>query len=258
MSNETKNLATTQSGGSLERPAFLQGEDSRGTSHLTKDDIQMPRLALAQSLTPQVADAKEGFTTGVLFNSLTEEILGKGPLEFTVVRADAPRYIEFIPRDEGGGIRDYNVAPTDPRTQFTKDPETGKSIPPIATKFYDYIILMLPATPENFMDKIIALSLKSSGLKVAKTLNGLMRLRNAASFAGKYVLTTEMTQNAKGKFAIYKVKNAGWVDEPTYHLAEQVYETLKDREIKIDRDENPDDADPEAAAGSTDFNPHQM
>lgn len=228
---ETTEIATVSTAVSLERPSFLGANDHRGTDHLTKDDLQMPRIALAQQMSPQLDEGNsqfiEGLKQGDMFNSVTDEIIGKGPITFTVVRCDPPRYVEFIPREQGGGIKDINVPANDPRTQFGPNGET-----PLATKFYDFIIARI----DRSEFELIALSLKSTGLKVARQLNALMKLRNAASFAGAYTLSVVKEENAKGKFYNFSVKNAGWVDEKTYKMAEQAFEALKDRSVTIDRD----------------------
>lgn len=232
------------------RPDFIPKDDTRGTDHITKDDVQIPRLALAQGLTPQVLEGVEGFTVGVMFNSVTNEVYGKGPLDFCVLRGDKPRWVEFNPREEGGGVKDANVPADDPRTQFRRDDVTGKSLPPIATKFYDFIIARLPLT-ENPFDSIIALSFKSTGLKAARALNALIRMRNAPIFAGKYTVTTSVTKNAKGTFAVYQIANAGWLDRETYGKAEALYEAWKDRIVTVHMEG-------EADEGADDFNPDEL
>jgi hypothetical protein len=252
MPEETKStdLATTGST-ELARPSFLPTHDLRGTEHITKDDLQMPKLGLAQALSPQVQKTEPqyiaGLQVGQLFNNLTKHNYGEGPLEFTIIRADPPRFVEFIPRSEGGGVKDVNVPPNDPRTKFRTD-EAGKTIPPVATKFYDFVLLLLPTREP------IALSLKSTGLKVARQLNALMKLRNAPSFAGKYVMTTGTSKNAKGVFAVYQVQNAGWVDEDTFNFCSQMYEAFKDKTLIIDRE-----SDIHVPAGDdTDFDTSKM
>ncbi len=235
----------------MERPAFLSVDDVRGTEHLTKDDIQLPRIGLAQGLSPEIQDGDPKFISdlkvGMMFNNLTRQIIepAKGPIEFTVIRAERPRYVEFIPRTAGGGIKDFDVPANDPRTQFTRDPVSGQSVPPVATKFYDFIIMMLPVTtPQEAMQKIIALSFKSTGLKVARNLNGLMKLRNAPTFAGKYTLKTGMDKNSKGTFAVFQIANAGWVDEPTYKIAEAAYKGLEGKTVVIEREPGEEDEFP--------------
>jgi len=229
-----KELVKQENTSLTERPNYIKQGDTRGTDHITKDDLQMPRLALAQALSPQMqeGDAKfiEGLKVGDLFNNLTGDVFGKGPIDFTVVRADSPRGIEFYPLDEGGGIKDFSVPLDDHRMEFRTD-ENGKSIKPAATKFYDYVIMLVPSR------ELIALSFKGTGLKVARQLNALMKLRGTPSFAGKYSLTTGKETNKLGTFAVHQVKNAGWVTEDEFKWAEGVYESIKDKTLVIERDQ---------------------
>jgi len=207
-----------------------------GLEHIQQSDLKMPRLALAQKMSHEVDpdDPRyiDGLKVGDLFNDLTQMIYDQ-PLEFTVVRADPPHWIEFLPRTEGGGVKDMSVPEGDPRTAFTKD-ASGKSIPPIATKFYDFIVMLLPS------QEIVSLSLKSTGIPVAKQLNALMLMRNAPCYAGKYALSSGEGKNAKGVFKVYRVKNAGKTPDEDRIVASQMYENLRGRVIDINRE--PDDS----------------
>jgi hypothetical protein len=214
-------------------PAFVEKGDQRGTEHITKEDIKMPRVALGQGLSPQRIknDPKfiKGLELGDMFNDLTEEIYGTGPIEFTVVRADKPRGIEFYPIDDGGGVKDLDVPLDDERMMFTRD-EEGRPVKPIATKFYDFIILMLKTR------ELAVLSLKGTGLKAAKELNGLMMIKQGPSFLGKYSVTSSVETNSKGTFGVYRIKNMGNVEEEDYKLAESIFENVKDKRLDIERE----------------------
>lgn len=246
MSNDKIDVRPTNAA-MMERPAFIPVGDTRGTDHITKDDLRLPRLALAQGITLQVAEGKNGvdangvvvpFITGVMFNSFTEEIYGKGPLDFFIIRGDKPRGIEFFPRETGGGVKDMNVPLNDRRMQFRPDPEhPGQSLKPLATKFYDYIICMLPLNKDP-MKSVISLSFKSSGLKVATGLNLLIKYRNAPLFAGVYRINSIVDPNRrKGIFNNFNIENAGWiVDEELYKIAESLYTSLADKQVTIDRE----------------------
>ena len=232
-----------------ERPAWLGDARAEGAEHLTKDDLQLPRLALAQALSPQLdpdhASYVDGLKLGDLFNDLTGQIYGRGPLELAIARIDPPRYVEFHPREEGGGVKDLDVPANDPRTQFDKDPETGESRKPIATKFYDFVVVLLPSR------EVIALSFKSTGLRIARQLNSMIKLRNAPIWAARYAVSSTMTQNAFGKFAVYQIKSApasgdakaGWVDEATGAFTRQLFEGLKGKTLVIEREPGMDDAE---------------
>lgn len=225
------------------RPSFIP-QGVTGTEHIGRDDMQVPRLALAQSLSPEMLSSEpkfiEGLTVGDMFNSLTGEIYGKGPLEFTIVRADKPRGIEFYPREEGGGIRDMNVPLTDSRMQFTTD-GNGKTVKPIATKFYDFFVMLLPVG-DNAVERVVALSLKSSQLKTAKRLNTLVRMRGTDLYAGKYVINSAMEKGPKGTYAIFQVDNANWPDEATFGASKALFEMLKDKTVGVHEREAGDDS----------------
>lgn len=239
-----------------EAPAWLDS-GSEGTEHITKDDMQMPRFAIAQKSSPQVdpdsSQYIEGLEIGQFFNTLTGKIYGDGDMEqeFMVLRADPPRYIEFAPREEGGGVRDMNVPANDPRTQFTTD-DKGKPVKPIATKFYDFVVMLLPSK------EVVAMSWKSTAIKAAKELNGLIMDRRKPIYTGRYVITNVRKENAKGVFYVPVIRSAGtmsdpargWAPDPeTQALAKKIHLQLQGKTLDIDREGVHDDE------GDTDF-PH--
>lgn len=230
-------LQKIEPAGALAVPDFMKGDAGKGLEHLKKDDLQLPRLALAQGLSPQLVDGNakyiEDLKLGDMFNNLTGDIYGKGPLTFAVVRADPPRGIEFNPLNEGGGVKSFNVPLDDPRMLFGPNGEK-----PLATKFYDFVIAFLPSRT------LIALSLKSSQLKVARQLNTLMKLRaNVPVYGGLYTLASVQQTNRKGTFAGFTVKNAGNVqDEDSYTWLKKTNADLAGKTIVIDREDTADDA----------------
>lgn len=234
MANKEEELVALGTQGiEMTRPDFME-ESNEGLENISQEDMQMPRLALAQKMSPEIdeGDPKyiDGLKNGDMFNGLTKQVFGKGPLQFVVLRADKPRGVEFIPREEGGGIKDPNVPLDDPRMQFGPNGEK-----PVATKFYDFIIVLLPIG-EDISTRLVALSFKSTGLKTAKELNTLIRLRNRAVYAGVYTLTAREESNQHGKYFVYKVANGGWVADKTLYTAlGDLSRSLAQRSINIQR-----------------------
>jgi hypothetical protein len=245
-------LATQSQNTAMARPDFLKGDDHRGTEHIAKDDMQMPRLLLAQGLSPQLDPNSpkyiDALKNGQLFNSLSGTVYGKDPIKFYVVRADAPRWVEFIPREQGGGIKDPNVKFGDPRTQFRTD-DAGKPLPPIATKFYDYVLMFAEDGGGLWKQgELIALSLKSTGIKVAKALNTFIKMKNAPCFAGVYSIGVSSEKNTKGTYNVYALKDLGFVqDKALYDKLGEVFEALKDKDLKLDREDGDDTDFPHGA-----------
>lgn len=224
----------------LERPTG-KDEGILGNEGIGRNDILMPRIGIAQKMSPEIDPTNtaryiEGLQFTDLYHSLSRKKLGKGPLYFVILRRDDPRWIEFNPIDQGGGIRDMNVRAGDPRTKFAGNEK------PVATEFHDYIVLMLDGfDPKNPLDSIVALSLKSSAIKAAKHLNFLISLRGSKLLCkGVYALTTGLATDKKtgGVYAVYKFDNAGWLkpDSPVEKMALEMQEAWQYREIEVERE----------------------
>ncbi len=241
MSESEKDALEVKKPSALAVPEYLKEYegDKTGTEHITKDDMKMPRLTIAQKMSHQLDDQNAKYIEGLkflqVFNDLTEDIYSV-PLRFTIVRADPPRAIEFRPMDEGGGVIDMNVPINDPRTKWH-----GKEKPK-ATVFYDFFIML-----EDTLE-IVALSLKTTNLKTAKRLNSLMKLRFGPPFTQLYVLDVKREENDKGAYGIYTVVNASAVSEELLGASTQAHNSLKDRAIDL-KHENESDSESEVVEG---------
>ena len=230
MAKETE-LATTSASASA-RPDFVKVRGTAGREDLRREDIQLPRLLLAQALSPEIQETEANYIpnlkSGMLFNDLTKEIYGKETLRFWVIRQDVPRWMEFYPIGTGGGVKDFNVPEGDPRTEPDENGEVK------ATQFWDFVLMLL------HKDHIepIALALKGkSGSRAAKTLNGLITIRNADAFAGNYTVTPAMAKTPKGTFAVYKFLPDGWVSSlEEFGERRKIFEDFKDKTLNIARE----------------------
>jgi hypothetical protein len=247
----TEALAKT-SPTSLARPDFIPADDNRGTENIKTSDLILPRLSLAQPLSPELEEGGpkyiEGLKKGDAFNGLTKQVYGKNPINVVVVRVEEDRFVEFHPLDQGGGIKDLNVPADDERTKFHTD-ENGKTIKPLATRFSEFVALRLPEREP------ISLSFKGAGLKAARTIKSLIALRGKTpSFASIFTLTPTVITNQKGTFSVFNVALSGNVDEETFKEASKLYDAFKAREKEVvaalnknlEREPGSDDGDPTA------------
>lgn len=229
-----------------EVPEYLRTDAGLGTESITSDDVRPPRLRLCQSGTPQrkPGDAKQikGLNEMDMFNDLSGEIYGPGPLRFVVIKTLGTRHIQFAPMDEGGGVIDFNVAANDPRTQFTSAAD-GSRVKPVATKFYDYLI-WLPDSGE-----VVAWSLKSSQIKLAQTLNGNLkfpikladgtRVQNPPAWARTFSLTSTMERKDSFAWCNYVLHiEPGFTDNDTAALCAAQYAAFAGKKIEIAVDES--------------------
>lgn len=253
----TDAIATQQGTGGLpERPDFIKKGGMAGREHITSNDVKLPRLALAQSTHAQVQEGDpaqiEGLRPGMYFNDLTGVIYGKGPLQFVPIIGYPPKGIEFAPRSEGGGIVDRDVPLNDPRMQFTKDPETGKSVKPVATKFYDFVIYLVET------QELVALSFAGMGLKVATTLYGYIQGRDADIYTGLYTIESKPAKAAGGPYQAHVVKNFGWVTpEENVEKMKSMHDGLLGKNVDLGH-ERAAGADDGAGEGDTSFDPEKL
>lgn len=102
-------VATIDRGGALATTGGYDAEDvGMGFEDITIDDLTIPFLAILQSGNPQVKKDKglyiAGAEPGMLFNTVTQEIVdGKEGVLFVPVHR-IHKFIEWIPRDQGGGL----------------------------------------------------------------------------------------------------------------------------------------------------------
>lgn len=232
MPNELEKRGST----ALARPAFIKEGDTRGTENITSADIKPPALRIAQSTTKEIKKHEaalfiEGLSEGDLFNSTSRVIYGEGPVGIVIINQLGHRHIEFAPQNEGGGVLDFNVADNDPRTQFTTSVVDGKNVrvKPKATKFYDYLILIIGETENS----LATLSLKSTQLKKAVQLNTLLKQSKLPSFA--HLIHASAVPEKKGAFNIYGwlFQPAGYVSEAVYNEASRLYDKMLGKKIEV-------------------------
>lgn len=233
-------------------PSYIP-KSRRGFEDTQQSDLMIPRLALAQALSPQVTDGDPAripdLKVGDLFNSVTNQVYGREVI-VQVLRKMPLRAMEFRSVDNGGGVIDPDVPIGDPRLAWGTSGDK-KADKPKATLFRDFLAVILPGR------EVIALSFKSSGINAAKSLWGLATMSNRDCFAVALKIFTGVKLTPK-PHQIYKVEQVGWVSEADLLLGEEMYEAVKAIDAtKIDRghDEDPDAFEPaeyeaQAAAGA--------
>src|SRR5690606_5658261 len=143
-------------------------QDTRGLDGVDgADDITFPRLALAQKTSPQLDPSRpdkyiEGLKLFQMFNSLTGENFGNGPVKFVVIRS-SKRALQF---DAQNNIVDFHVPLDDPRLQFTTGPNSER-FKPVATLFRGYLVGRI--TGDGVVEPLV-LSYKGSQHGVAREL----------------------------------------------------------------------------------------
>ena len=251
-----------------EVPEYLrraEGVPPAGLENLAREDMTLPRLGIAQALSPQLSESDpkyiEGLRPGNFFNTITRENYGKTvqlvPLLFYKTR------ILFGPIDEGGGLRcqapDNLIGIGEPGGTCIKCPfsqfgsaRNGEGKGTACNQFFNYAALIVndgSVSPEG----LLVFSLKSSALKVAKDWNALIRIRNLDIFAGVYELTSVERKNDIGRWYEPVINPAGNVTKQTYEAAKIAYAAVSDLQRVGKLRSDVEDLNPDAPGDATEF-----
>lgn len=236
--------------GTMDRPKTLSKEDREAETY-SLDEVRLPRLAIAQGLSPQLVPTEgkyiKGLVIGQMFNDVTGEIYGEGPITVVPVRDHTTR-IEFDKNDRTVPI-DREVPANDARLKWTKSsPDLRRAdTPPAATVFAEFISLILK--PGKAPEKIVV-SIKTTNkqMREAATLwRTHIAIRGTKIYTGLYTLSTKIItgKNKDGQPTMYGVfieKNAGFIpaDTPSgaalIAYAKDFAASLEGKKIVVDRD----------------------
>ena len=248
-----------------EIPDFLKdkvggGNAQKGMEDVDSNDILLPRLGLCQSLSPQRRKGDKAFIPGLeegmLFNTVTGEIYG-ATLEIIMLYFFKNR-IKFNPIDDGGGIDCASPNGVDggritpqgcASCRFstwgngTTSDETGNDAPE-CTLYHNYMSFTFAGQQPS----PLALSFKSSGIKISKQLLAQIRLTRVPMFAKKYKVDVIEMRDGQNMWYEKKIVPLGYVDKEVYGSMEQLFDQLKAANIHVDTTGEEGDAsfDPDA------------
>lgn len=245
--------------GVMERPKSLDPNDLSGTEDITIDEIRLPRLCIAQGLSPQLVPTEgtyiKGLVIGQMFNDVSETIYGNGPISIIPLIRSVSR-IEFDPLNKGVP-KDRFVPAGDGRLEWRKNAlGPGKDGPPLATEYVEFVSLILQ--PGKRPEPIVV-SIKTTNKfqrRAAELWTTYIGTRSSAIYTGLYTITSkiETGKNKDGQntmFGVFIVKNAGYIPtdsapgQALKEFAQKTYESFKGKKIETSREsEDADTMDP--------------
>jgi hypothetical protein len=228
----TKEALAKQQQSITQVPDYLRGRlgDRVGSENVTKDDLLIPRLGVAQSLSPQLKKSQDGYIPGLevgdLFNTVTGEVYGK---EVTVVPLFFLRnFIEFKPIEEGGGVvKMYDRVEDVPLTDLAFI--DGKK--PKVTEFKSRVCLLVQ---DGRGPEPIVVSFKSSGMKTARKWNSLIQMLDLPAYARAYRLEAVTRVKGQQEWEGLNVLPLDFVPQDFFLAAERMFNELKGQGVRID------------------------
>lgn len=247
MSKEVAKVKTTDVANVPEHlKALMEQNQGIGLAKST-DDYAIPFLSVLQDLSPQCKRQRseyiEGALPGDIFNSVTGELWSGSPV-IVIPCYYEPAFIEWVPREDGGGFIGKHPSDTPLRGEVTRD-ERGRDVLPnghhlVATaQFY-----VLTIGDEGLTDKAV-IAMSSTQLKKSRQWNTLigrpiklgpgMIIRFPNIYTRTFELTSKPESNDKGDWYGWNIKELGVVDDPLlYQEAEAFHKAVAAGEEKAD------------------------
>lgn len=232
MTDELQKLAPPPAG-ALTKPDFIDARDKTGTEHIGKDDLRLPRLGIAQGLSFQMRPGDPAYIDGLklyeMFNDLTNQIYGRGPLTFIPIHHQTLR-IEF---DEDGKIPlDRNVPANDDRMLWHGDE------PPKAMKFTELACLLWNQKKEMWEPIIISIrEANKFARQSAERIVGFIKFQDGPIYAGFKTAKVEAVSNDEGQWGVFVFENAGFIqDQVLYDYCAKLHKSFEGKVLETNRE----------------------
>ena len=216
MAQKTSELAVKAEGGSIAVISDDLLEFGTGLEHVTSDDTTIPYLRVLQALSPELNknDGKyiQGAEQGNLLNTGLGDVYDGDVGALVVPCYYEKRYVEWIPREKGGGkVEDHKSR--DILTKCTKN-DIGKFLleNEVIETAYFYVML---CTDDESQWSTAVISMSSSQLAKARkwimqlqarrVQNSAGKMVDAPMFAFKYRVKTVAEQNDRGSWYGYSI-----------------------------------------------------
>lgn len=212
-----------------EAPAYLNSGAARGSEEVKASDMVLPRLEIIQALSP-IKETNEQAREGLLFNSVTEQILGD--MVYFVPVYYRMEYLVWRDQDKGGGFLGSFPSAADAERRMAQAVAEGDNLEDI--EVVDTPVQYgLRIEPSGHFEQIV-ISMAKTKAKVSRRWNAMIQIAGGDRFSRVYKISTFRDENKKGqKFFNYVVQPAGFTPEKVYREAERIYEVLKTQDVRV-------------------------
>jgi len=190
----------------------------QGMENVTGADVTIPFLAIVQDLSPQKQEGDpkfiQGAKVGDLFNTVTNELIGQSA--YIVPCCKDSGYVEWVPRDQGGGFVAMHglnsdvvrTAKDNSEDQFKLKTENGNDL--IETHYVYSLLIHGPESKTSETPIVVAFT--SSKMKVYRS-QLMTRIRtmknNPPMFAFRFRISTIRDKNKQNQsFSNFKIEPA--------------------------------------------------
>lgn len=234
-------------------------DGNKGMENMGADDVAIPFLTILQAMSPQVKKGPQkikGAEEGDIFNTVTNEVYSGEEGIMVIPCFYQKAYVEWIPRDQGGGFvrqhSDPKILDKCIRGDDNRDilKENGHNI---VTTGYHFVLLM---KPDGSVERCV-ISMSSTQLKKSRRWNSQMmslqvdggggRKVTPPMFSHVYKIKTVGEQNDQGSWYGWIINVDSMVDSvELYSTAKEFHGSIASGAVRMappPRDDNSSDID---------------
>tara|TARA_R100001369_G_scaffold38051_1_gene63540 strand:+ start:1384 stop:2169 length:786 start_codon:yes stop_codon:yes gene_type:complete len=222
-----------------------------GLEETTTEDFAIPFIRILQQMSPQLnkQDGRynEEAQAGMLVNTVTNEVYD-GDTGVTVVPcAYVKKYIEWIPREKGGGLVDASHNASILKS-CTKNPETRRLYLDNGNEIVEtaqFFVLVLDPQPQQAVIAFTSTQLGASRkwltmLRMARVNTSKGTSVSAPMFAYNYKLGTLTQSNDKGTWHGYTVSQENPTDIETAQLSKEFMGAARSGDVEVKEEQQRD------------------
>lgn len=211
---------------SMERPDWMG--DEVVDEAMDKDELLLPRIDVAQALSPQLDESEpnyiEGLKLGDLFNTATGEIYGR-TLNFVAAQY-TKEFLVFQDRAMGGGFGGSYA--TEDLAMAAIDNLEGEGWEPILA--LSNLVLIL--NDDGSVKEMAYMSCTKTKIKAAKKMNTYLKMVRAPRYASVFSLSSSKEEGPKGTYFSFAINSKGWLkNRETFEQAKLVHEQMQGKTV---------------------------
>ena len=221
-----------------------------GLEETTTEDFAIPFIRVLQPMSPQLQKQNGSFVAGAsagdLYNTVTGEAYD-GEKGITIVPcAYNKKYIEWIPREKGGGLvnanHDISIL-----SSCTRDPENRRYYTPEGNEIVEtaqfFVLVLQGDTAQQAVLAFTSTQLGTSRkwltmLRMARVMNSKGDSVEAPMFAYKYKLTSTVQSNDKGSWNAYSINQEGATEISIAMMAKEFMSAARSGDVAVKEEQS--------------------
>jgi hypothetical protein len=214
-----------------------------GFEEVTSSDLQIPFVRIIQALSPQLKKNDAAFIAGAsqgdIFNTVTNKVWGAEDGVLVLPVFFAMKFLEFVPRNQGGGfLGEFSADSNEVRTAV-RDKDSGMELltngNELVRSAQHYIkIVHEDGNLENAIVDMKKTQLKKSRLWLSMMMMQKHNGKTLPSFANTYRLKSVEDGNDKGSWGSWNISLEGRVSSlEAYNDAKELHGSISRGELQL-------------------------